>query len=129
MYTVLFADDDAAIRSLCCSILRCHGYSVLEAADGVDALWIAEGAPGPIHLLITDINMPRMGGKELWAALAACHPEAGVLFISGNLESVQGVDAPFQRKPFLPSALLSSVSAILAKQEVPLAAPGLHSSL
>jgi CheY-like chemotaxis protein len=69
MYTVLFTDDTDTVRQLFCEALRRYGYRVLEAEDGPKALSVARGHPGPIHLLITDITMPRMEGLELRRAI------------------------------------------------------------
>jgi CheY-like chemotaxis protein len=69
MYTVLFTDDTDTVRQLFCEALRRSGYRVLEAEDGTKALSVARGHPGPIHLLITDITMPRMEGLELRRAI------------------------------------------------------------
>ena len=63
--TILLADDEAGIRDLVGRVLRSHGYTVLEAADGAAALEVAEQHAGPIHLLLTDWCMPRLGGEVL----------------------------------------------------------------
>ena len=68
--TVLLADDEAMIRNLIGPMLRGQGFNVLEAADGVEALEIAERHGGPIHLLLTDWRMPRLDGDGLIRGLA-----------------------------------------------------------
>ena len=113
MYTVLFTDDTDTVRRLFCAALRRAGYRVLEAEDGSEALLLACRYPGPIHLLITDITMPRMGGLELRRAITACHPETSVLFISGYSEDVLDGGDPFLQKPFTPIRLLATAAEIL----------------
>ena len=63
--TILIADDEESIRNLAGQVLRSHGYTVLEAADGLEALEVAERHSGPIHLLLTDWCMPRLDGGGL----------------------------------------------------------------
>jgi two-component system, cell cycle sensor histidine kinase and response regulator CckA len=105
MYTVLFTYDTDTVRQLFCEALRRYGYRVLEAEDGPKALSVARGHPGPIHLLITDITMPRMGGLELRRTIRGCHPETSVLFISGYSEDALDAGDPFLQKPFTPIRL------------------------
>ena len=83
MRTVLFADDMEEVRAVSCAALQQHGYTVLAARDGFEALSLAREHRAPIDLLITDVKMPRLGGRDLCRALKDCHPEARVLFISG----------------------------------------------
>jgi two-component system cell cycle sensor histidine kinase/response regulator CckA len=118
MYTVLFADDTAVVRRLFCEVLRGSGYGVLEAEDGREALWVARRHRGPIHLLITDISMPRMGGLELRRAIGASHPETRVLLISGSTDALDA-DVQFLQKPFTPITLLARVTHILQESEAP----------
>jgi two-component system, cell cycle sensor histidine kinase and response regulator CckA len=119
MYTVLFAEDTDIVRELFCGVLRRSGYCVLEAEDGVEALSLARRHPGPIHLLITDIMMPRLGGLELRHALRTSHPEAAVLFISGYAGEEAHCDAPFLQKPFTSVRLLARVTDILQASVAP----------
>ena len=83
MRTVLFADDMEEVRAVSCAALQQHGYTVLAARDGCEALSVAREHREPIDLLITDVIMPRLGGPDLWRALKDCHPEARVSYISG----------------------------------------------
>jgi two-component system, cell cycle sensor histidine kinase and response regulator CckA len=119
MYTVLFADDTPVVRRLFCEALRGSGYRVLEAEDGREALWVARRHRNPIHLLITDIAMPKIGGLELRRAIRASHPETRVLFVSGYSMDALDADVPFLRKPFTPITLLARVTDILQESEVP----------
>src|SRR5204862_5464669 len=80
--TVLLVEDDDAVRSLARAVLRRHGYTVLEARHGVDALRLAERHRDTIHLLITDVVMPHMNGRELADRLASVRPKMRVLFMS-----------------------------------------------
>jgi PAS domain S-box-containing protein len=82
--TILLAEDQEGIRDMASEFLRRTGYQVLLAGDGCEALEIATNHAGPIQLLITDMSMPNMGGKELSVKLAALRPQMKVLFMSGH---------------------------------------------
>ncbi len=117
--TVLIAEDEDMVRTLTRRILESHGYRVLEARNGKEALEIAERHVGPLHLLLTDVVMPKMSGKELAQHLLESRPETKVLYMSGyseNLVSHQGIlDAGVAliEKPFAEESLLQRVRAIL----------------
>jgi two-component system cell cycle sensor histidine kinase/response regulator CckA len=81
--TILLVEDAEPLRALAREFLQHAGYNVLEAAKGNDALQIARDFAGPIHLLLTDVVMPGIGGKDLADKLAALRPEVKVLFMSG----------------------------------------------
>src|SRR3954454_23264434 len=81
--TVLLVEDEDAVRALAREVLRRHGYVVLEAAHGVDAVRVAERHPDDIHLMVTDVVMPHMGGRELAERLMTARPKMKVLFMSG----------------------------------------------
>jgi CheY-like chemotaxis protein len=104
--TVLLAEDEPAVRQSTREFLTLNGYIVLEAKNGTDALAIAREYKGTIHLMISDVVMPQMGGARLAAELAIERPEMKVLFVSGYAEStVQrhgaiDVTARFLQKPF-----------------------------
>jgi signal transduction histidine kinase len=114
--TVLFAEDDDLVRHLSVAALASSGYRLIEAAHGEEALKATEEHAGPIHLLVTDIIMPRMGGAELARRFRQLRPGAAVLFISGYAGAAvvpvgSGVDV--LHKPFTSEALLGRVRAAL----------------
>jgi len=117
--TVLVAEDEEAVCALSRKILETRGYEVLTAANGADALGIAERHTGPIQLLITDVVMPGMSGRELAQRLTAVRPSARVLFVSGHSDEVithHGVLDPgtaFLQKPFTAEALARKVREVL----------------
>jgi CheY-like chemotaxis protein len=125
--TVLVAEDDAMVRSLIRRVLRAHGYETLEAADGATAVRLCERHPGPIHLLLTDVVMPELGGRELVERLAQLRPEMRVLFMSGYTDDaivqhgVPDSDIPFVQKPFTPDALARKVREVLDAAWEPIA--------
>jgi len=81
--TILLVEDDTALKGLIAKALRKYGYNVWDAANGDEALIICEKEKGPIHLLLTDVVMPQMGGRELAEHLAPLRPEIKVLYMSG----------------------------------------------
>jgi PAS domain S-box-containing protein len=117
--TILFAEDDTAIRKLVAHSLRSLGYQVLSAPDGVDAIGMAESHDGPIHLLLSDLVMPTVGGRELAATLRRMSPGLKVLFISGyagNSAAVKELDLPgvfFLQKPFSMEILARTIRGVL----------------
>jgi CheY-like chemotaxis protein len=88
--TVLVVEDEAALRTLARQILEANGYSVLEAASGLEALVTARGYSGPIHLLLTDVVMPGMSGPDLAERLKSERQELAVLFMSGYTDDALG---------------------------------------
>ena len=115
--TILLVEDQDGIRNLLSVILRANGYSVLSAQNGLHALTVLEKHQGPVDLMISDVVMPQMGGRELAAALAKTHPETKVLFMSGHVENIHELISPghaFIDKPFTPQALLRKVGDILS---------------
>jgi signal transduction histidine kinase len=118
--TILVAEDQPEVRSIVTTILSRHGYTVLEAADGEEALRILADHPGRIHLLLTDVVMPSIGGPELVRRLRETHPSIKVLYTSGYTDEAivrHGVLEPgiaFLEKPFTPTALLTKIREILS---------------
>jgi nitrogen-specific signal transduction histidine kinase/CheY-like chemotaxis protein len=115
--TVLLVEDDGDVREFVQDVLRSHGYQVLSAIDGTQALSLIEQHPGPIDLLVTDVIMPRMMGSEVAARVAALRPSIKVLYISGYPGDAivkQGVpEHMFVQKPFSVSALARRVRELL----------------
>jgi two-component system cell cycle sensor histidine kinase/response regulator CckA len=118
--TILVAEDDDAVRAIACETLARAGYDVLSAANGVAALAVASAHAAPIDLLLTDVIMPGMNGRELADALSERRPGLRVLFASGYSDNVlldQGALAPgvtLLDKPFTPAALAAKVADVLA---------------
>ena len=112
--TILFADDTELIRKLMCPFLRAHGYEVIEAADGAEAIAAAAQYPCPIDLLISDVVMPGLDGPALAGRLAHRRPEMKVLFISGYPDCDLGPGVAFLRKPFAPKSLVRKVAEVLS---------------
>jgi two-component system cell cycle sensor histidine kinase/response regulator CckA len=111
---VLLVEDDELVRMAARRILETEGYQVLEAANGAEARALAEGFEGTIHLLLTDVVMPRMNGRDLAIALRAARPGIKVVYVSGYAGGLIDSDDPGERrahlrKPFSPAALLGKV--------------------
>jgi two-component system, cell cycle sensor histidine kinase and response regulator CckA len=119
--TVLLVEDDELVRNLTRSILSDLGYRVLAVANASAALSVCEHTEGPIHLLLTDVVMPGMSGRELAERLARLRPETRVLFMSGYTDDAivhhgvldEGVN--FIQKPFTPEALARKVREVLGR--------------
>ncbi len=122
--TILLAEDDDAVRAVAREALERAGYRVLAAADGNQAITLAETHIGQIDLLVTDVIMPGMNGRELAERLGAAHPGLAVLFASGYTDNVladQGALIPGMAlldKPFTPAALTAKVAMMLAANPV-----------
>ena len=117
--TLIICEDDPAVRELTAQILARHGYTVLVAEDGQRALHLAGEHSGPIHLLVTDVIMPGMNGRQLSEALAAARPGIRTLFVSGYTSNViahHGVldeHVNFLGKPYSRQQLLEKVREVL----------------
>jgi CheY-like chemotaxis protein len=117
--TILLVEDEETLRMMTKRVLTKRGYHVLEAADGLEGVAVAETYPGPIHLLVTDLIMPQLSGRELAERLTARTPGLRVLLMSGYTEDVlvrQGVESSetnFLQKPFSLSALTNKVREVL----------------
>jgi two-component system cell cycle sensor histidine kinase/response regulator CckA len=122
--TILLAEDELVVRTLVSECLAKNGYHVIEATQGSEALDKAKERRGLIDLLLTDIVMPEMNGKELADALTAEFPKISVLFMSGYAGKAmlrQGVSldgADFIQKPFVPDQLLLAVRKVLDQRLV-----------
>jgi len=110
--TILIAEDEEAVRGLVCEILRRLGYRVLVAGDGVEALALSQRFPDQIHLLLTDVIMPGMDGRELAERMLAARPDTRTLFMSGYAEPPIPDDVLLQ-KPVTPDALARKVAEVL----------------
>jgi len=118
--TILLVEDDLSVRGLNARLLRSRGYNILEAGNGQEALRVAEQhTPGEIALLLTDVIMPEMGGKELAQHFRAAYPDAKVLFCSGYTQ--EAIDRggelepgiAFLQKPFTPASLSHKIREVL----------------
>ena len=98
-------------------ILRSHGYTVLEAHDGDQALQLSAEHEGDIHLVVTDLVMPHMGGRELVGRMMPRRPDVKVLFMSGyaddTIRDYDALGACFLQKPFAPTDLVRKVREVL----------------
>lgn len=114
--TLLVIDDDDHVRGLCCRCLSGAGFRVLDADNGFDALLIAAKHEGHIDMLITDVEMPQIGGPELVQAFQTLWPFTKVLFMSGcnDPDRTQlSSEATFLKKPFSPQKLVRTVDHAL----------------
>jgi PAS domain S-box-containing protein len=121
--TVLVVEDQTEVRRLALRILKNNGYDLLEAANGPEALALSRSYPGPIHLLVTDVVMPGMTGRELATRLAETRPQIKVLYISGYTadaighEGVLDPGVAYLSKPFTPAQLAVRVREILCQSK------------
>jgi PAS domain S-box-containing protein len=119
--TVLVVEDEEELRKLAVRFLEKQGYKVLEASQGDEALFICGQHEEPIHLLVTDVVMPGMSGRELSERLTSLCPEIKILYMSGHTNGAifhHGVLEPgvnFLQKPFTPEALARKVREVLER--------------
>ena len=117
--TILLVEDEEQIRRATVEVLNILGYQVFEAASGIQAIRLAELYKDPIHLLLTDVIMPRMNGRELAEKIKEIHPETTILYMSGYTDDIiskHGVleeDVHFLNKPFTSSVLATTIREIL----------------
>jgi len=116
--TVLVAEDEEAVRELTCEFLKSAGYGVLPASNGSEALALAQASKQPIHVLLTDVVMPRMRGTELAQRLKNLQPQIKVIYVSGYLDYQQSANefvegALFIQKPFTRTTLVTRMAEAL----------------
>jgi signal transduction histidine kinase len=117
--TIVLAEDQPEVRSVARAVLTRHGYTVLEARDGVEALHIVHTSSRPIHLVLTDVIMPVLGGYDLASQLQLTHPEIRFLYTSGYASDAVihrhriRPGAAFLYKPFTPDQLAAKVREVL----------------
>ena len=116
---MLLAEDEAAVRKSTREFLALHGYVVLEATSGTEALTVAREYDGTIHLMIADVVMPQKGGAKLAAELLSDRPDMRVLFVSGYAETTFqrhgaiDVTTRFLQKPFSLKTLARKIREVL----------------
>jgi CheY-like chemotaxis protein/two-component sensor histidine kinase len=120
--TILLVEDETVVRDLILTILQEQGYTMLEAQQGDEALALAQQHPAPIHLLLTDVVMPGMSGRELAEQLQQLRPELKVLFMSGYTDDavvrhgLLTAQVEFLAKPFSPLGLVAKVRLVLDRE-------------
>ena len=112
--SILLVEDEDAVRELVRTVLEARGYTVVEARNGREGLGLCEARKGGIDLLVTDVVMPELGGRELAEMAIKIRPGLKVLFMSGHTQDVilkEGVQqgAAFLHKPFTPMKLAQKV--------------------
>ncbi len=118
--TVLLVEDTAELRTFLAQFLRSEGYQVIEAANGIEALRVCGDEVNSIDLLLTDVIMPQMGGRELMERLRLLNPGLCVVFISGFDVSHVGTlpeAAWFLAKPFTPGELLEAIEQTFTSRQ------------
>jgi two-component system cell cycle sensor histidine kinase/response regulator CckA len=113
---ILLVEDEALVRNLVQLMLTNEGYAVLSAKDGQEALELSEAFKDPIHLLLTDVRMPRLDGVMLRQLIRAQRPDIRVIVMSGetaNTIAVENTPDAFLKKPFIPPTLLKCVQRVL----------------
>jgi DNA-binding NtrC family response regulator len=114
--TILLTEDESGVRGYVRHILERNGYRVAEASNGLEAADVIHRYPGPIHLLLTDVVMPEVGGVELAAQFAAAYPGVPILYMSGYNDKLwlrDDMAVNFIQKPFSSAALLARIRELL----------------
>jgi CheY-like chemotaxis protein len=136
--TIMVVEDDTMVRYMIREIMKKTGYNILEAANGEEALLKADRHDGKIALIITDVVMPQMNGRELVEKLTESRPELKAIYISGYTHEaimkygLGNIDGAFMQKPFASAALISKVREVLdqpAHNPVPPTTPPLEANL
>jgi CheY-like chemotaxis protein len=121
--TILLVEDETQVRELVAQVLRASGYTVLSAAGPAAALTLSDRYPGPIHLLLTDVVMPEMSGRELCRRLKSLRSRTRVLYMSGYTDEALGRHGVLEpgtfllQKPFRVGALGQKVREVLDAPE------------
>lgn len=116
---ILIVDDERTLRLLTGRILEAHGFGAVEAENGVEALGVIEADPSAIDLVLTDLLMPVMNGRELGEAIHLRWPALPVLYMSAYAgaevvgQGLLSADTPFVRKPFTPDVLMARIRDLL----------------
>ena len=133
--TILFVEDEQSVRELVRDYLGKSGYRVLQAADGVQALEVAAAHKGPIHILVTDVVMPRLSGRELVTRITGSRPAIKILYISGYTDDSifrHGVlegGVAFLQKPFNLKDIAQKIRQVLDGEPAATEAPSLSRNL
>lgn len=116
--TIVLVEDEDQVRALCAMVLRKAGFSILEAKNGKEAVELVDSITIPIVLLLTDVRMPEMNGKEAADLILQRLPNLSVIFMSGYTSEIQIERGPnFLQKPFTPLGLKETVNSVLANKE------------
>jgi two-component system, cell cycle sensor histidine kinase and response regulator CckA len=111
--TILVVDDERGVRTLVGGSLHRAGYAVLEASTAREALEFAQHFNEPIHLIITDLGLPDLDGRELACRFSLIRPEAKVILMSGSITPDASTHKPFLKKPFALRDLIGNVRAVI----------------
>jgi CheY-like chemotaxis protein len=117
--TIIVVDDDDIVRSITSRMLRSEGFAVMTARDGLEALQLLDQSVDPVSLIVSDLRMPRMTGRELAEHVSRRSPAVPILFVSGEPTEVLAgaLPGPLLMKPFAMHDLVSAVYyALLASQ-------------
>ena len=113
---ILLAEDEPIVRNMIRAILTSHDYFVIDAADGAEAVELSRTYEGTIHLLLTDLKMPKLDGAKAAGIISTERPGIGVLVISGHASDEVRKDVascPFLRKPFVSAVLREKIREVL----------------
>ena len=110
---ILIAEDEVMVANVARIVLERNGYFILTANDGEDALFISRQYPGPIHLLLSDVKMPKLNGLELRKQILDERPETKVLLMTGDTEFIGAL--PVLRKRFLPNELTAKIQQMIER--------------